>query len=156
MTRDRRRNAHTAFFLIAGLAATACSSDPVETTVEPSFQVQFPSATDAALVMTQNVVPSEAMDAWFEGLVVADDTGCIRLEDGEGPTVVWPRDYMGEVAAEGFAILDANGTEVGKIGESFGVGGGEVPELLATLGFSEADRELAEELCPGNYWIVAP
>jgi hypothetical protein len=100
-------------------------------------------------VMTQNGVPSEVMDAFFEGRVIADDVGCLRLEDAGGPTVVWPANYTGEVTTEGVTILDGDGNEVGQVDGSFSFGGGNIPELLGTLGFTQDDRDLAEALCPG-------
>lgn len=40
------------------------------------------------------------------------------------------------------------------MGGSFSLGGGEVPELSDTMGFTQADRDLAEDHCPGRYLIV--
>ena len=136
--------------------AAACSSDPVEPRAQVSFQVHTEEAESPILVMTQNAVPSEVMHAFFEGQVVADDAGCLRLEDAEGSTVVWPVGYTGEVTADGVTILNEDGAEVGPVGGLFGLGGGEIPQLLASLGFTQEDRDMAEAWCPGRYWIVAP
>jgi len=87
---------------------------------------------------------------------MADDASCLRLGDAEGATGVWPVGYMGDVATDGVTILNGDGEEVGQVGGSFRIGGGEIPELLASLGFTQEDRDLAEALCAGSYWIVAP
>jgi hypothetical protein len=138
------------------LVVAACSSDLVESRAQVSFQVQTVAAESPILVMTQNGVPSEVMDAFFEGQVMADDAGCLRLEHAEGPTAVWPLGYTGEVTTDGVTIMNGDGEEVGPVGGLFGLGGGELPELLASLGFTQEDRDMAEALCPGRYWIVAP
>ncbi len=142
--------------VVAVLATASCSTDPTEPPAHGAFQVQAAGADATVHVMTQNVVQDAVMDAYFEGAVDADDDGCLRLAREEGPTVVWPVAYRGEATPEGTSILDGDGTEVGKVDGSFSFGGGSVPELLEALGFSEEDRDLAEELCPGRYWIVAP
>jgi len=142
--------------LAVALVAAACSADLVDPRAQVSFQVQTVEAESPILVMTQNGVPSEVMNAFFEGQVMADDSGCLRLEDAEGPTVVWPVGYTGEVTADGVTILNGDGQEVGPVGGLFGLGGGELPELLASLGFTQEDRDMAEAVCPGRYWIVAP
>ena len=156
MSRSVRTTKWVALSVMAVLSVAACSSDPVQAPAEVSFQVQSVGTEDPIHVMTQNGVPSEVMNALFEGNVIADGAGCLRLDDAEGSTVVWPVQYTGEITSEGFAILDEDGTEVGQVGGSFSFGGGILPELLASLGFSQADRDLAEGLCPGSYWIVAP
>lgn len=150
------RTKGTALSLVAILATAACSSDLAQPRMDDAFQVQAVGVENPIYVMTQNVVPGEVMDAFFQGPVIADSAGCLRLEDAEGPTVVWPVGYTGEVTTEGVSILDEAGTEVGQVGGSFSFGGGIIPELLGTLGFTEEDRDVAEALCPGGYWIVAP
>lgn len=156
MSHPVRTTKGIALSLTAVLAVAACSSDLVQPPAVTFFQVESVGVEDPVHFMTQNGVPSEVMDAFFEGQVISDSEGCLRLADGEGPTVVWPVDFAGEVTAEGVAIRDGNGVEVGQVGGSFSLGGGEIPELLTTLGFTEEDRNLAEALCPGGYWIVAP
>jgi|GEM_PF-1542475 len=143
-------------FLTVALVAAACSSDLVEPRAEVSFQVQTVEAESPVLLITQNGVPSDFMEALFEGQVMADDAGCLRLGDAEGATVVWPVGYTGDVTSDGVTILNGDGEEVGQVGGSFSIGGGEIPELLASLGFTQEDRDLADALCPGGYWIVAP
>jgi hypothetical protein len=155
MTKVFRAARGAVVFLLAGMAATACS-DPFEPGIEASFQVQSVGDENPVLVMTQNVVPPHVMDAHFEGVIIADGEGCLRLEDEDGPTVVWPVHYTGEVTEQGVMILDDDGNEVGPVGGMFDFGGGSIPELLASLGFTDGDRDTADALCPGSYWIVAP
>jgi len=122
--------------LTVALVAAACSSDLVGTWAQVSFQVQTVEAESLILVMTQNGVPSEVMHAFFDGQVIVDDAGCLRLEDADGPTAVWPVGYMGEVTTDGVTILNVDGEEVGPVDGLFGLGGGELPELLVSLGFT--------------------
>lgn len=140
---------------VAFFAAASCSADPTEPGASDGFQVQAAGAEDSVRIMTQNVVQGTVMDAHFEGLVVADGDGCLRLAEQEGPTVVWPLGYTGQASADEIAILDGGDTEVGRVDGTFIFGGGIVSGLHETLGFNQADRNLAEELCPGSYWIVS-
>lgn len=134
------------------LACASCDGSPTsETQPRPRLHLQ-----DAAHVvfMTQNVVPAATMDALFQGRVVADRAGCLRLDSPDPPTVVWPHGYRVRVGPDGVRILDRDGHTVGSVGKRFSLGGGEVPALADGMGFTEADRELAESRCPGRYWIV--
>lgn len=135
--------------LMAAFLTAACSSDPVE----PGSDYVFQFLDEDVVVIARSAPVDFGHDALFEGPVIADDTGCLRWDDEEGPTVVWPFGFTGEATTEGISILDADGTEVGRVGESFSLGGGIAPELLRA---SQEDRDLAAELCPGDYLIVAP
>lgn len=136
------------------LATSACSSSsPTELTTETTLDVQ---ETAGVVFMTQNVVQDAIMDALFQGEVVVDEAGCLRAGDASGATVVWPAGYQVENLLGEIWIRDADGDVVGQVGASFSLGGGEVPYLLESLGFSQEDRDLAETRCPGKYWIVAP
>jgi len=134
------------------LAVAACSSSVIGPPDNATFQIQ---STAGVLFMTQNVVQDFVMDALFQGPVIVDDDGCLRLEDPERPTVVWPWGFTAQITDAEISIRDQEGTEVGQVGESFALGGGIVPELLDSLGFSQEDRDLATNACPGSYWIVA-
>ena len=96
------------------------------------------------------------MDALFQGRVVTDAAGCIRLDSPppDAGTVVWPFGFT--LAREGrvLSVRDAAGREVGRIGGSFRFGGGHVPFLHEGTGFSAAERARAEARCPGTFWIV--
>lgn len=108
-----------------------------------------------SVFLSMRVDPAESMDALFEGAVVADESGCLRLDSPDAHTVVWPMDYSFDSAGGTIRILDADGGLVGRVGESFHLGGGEVTSLHDEMGFTAADRELAGTHCPGRYWIVA-
>ncbi len=111
---------------------------------------------DAGIVfLRMRITPDAHMDALFEGRVVADDQGCLRLDSVDRHTVVWPAGYDFTAADGAVRILDADGSPVGVVGDAFRFGGGEVTSLHDGLGFTRADRELAEAHCPGRYWIVA-
>ena len=94
------------------------------------------------------------MDALFQGRVVEDSSGCIRLQPPSGATVVWPKGFSLEMTAEGARVQDQNGLEVGLIGSTFRFGGGEVPFLHGGLGFQPAEVALIQSRCPGRFWIV--
>jgi hypothetical protein len=132
---------------LAAVAFTACSaleSDPSALSLnrgEPLF-------------ITQNVIPNAVMDALFQGRIVADEAGCLRLQPGDRVTVVWPRGFTLERVSGTFLVRDADGRAVGRIGDTFRLGGGEVPYLHQGIGLSAADRQLATSRCPGLFWIV--
>lgn len=104
--------------------------------------------------ISMKISPDASMSALFEGPVLADEDGCLRLDSPDAHTVVWPKGYDFDVAGGTIRILDAEGAVVGRVGEDFSLGGGEVTSLHEGLGFTDADRELAETHCPGRYWIV--
>lgn len=146
----------TALPLTAALAVAACSSDPVEAPLDDLFHVEEVGDEVERLVMSRGAPTDIGMDALFEGPVIADDGGCLRWQDEEGPTVVWPYGFSGEMTVDGLSILDSDGDEVGRVGDEFSLGGGIIPELPEPLGFTQGDRDLAAELCPGDYLLVAP
>lgn len=125
-------------------AAQLFTADMIEARIEP--EVVF-------LRMRTN--PTVTMDALFVGAVVVDDNGCLRLDSPDRHTVVWPRGYDFTTAGGTIRILDAQGDVVGRVGESFRLGGGEVTSLRDEMGFTAADRALAATHCPGRYWIAA-
>lgn len=95
--------------------------------------------------------PTGVMDALFQGRVVRDAAGCLRLEGPDASTVVWP--FGSRLTAAGEVRLE-DGRVAGRIGGAFRLGGGHVGELHAGIALSEATRALAHERCPGDYWIV--
>lgn len=109
---------------------------------------------DGIVFLGMRVAHEASMSALFQGPVVTDDAGCLRLDSQDRHTVVWPFGYDFEVVGGAVRILDDEGALVGEVGESFSLGGGEVTSLHDGLGFTDADRELAETHCPGRYWIV--
>lgn len=107
------------------------------------------------LFLTMRTTPEVHMEALFEGAVVGDAAGCLRLDSPDDATVVWPRGWGFEQRDGTIVILNANGELVARIGEGLRLGGGEVETLPAVLGFTQADRDLAERHCPGKYWIAS-
>ena len=144
------RMAVTGAVALATAVAAACSSSPVELETETSLEV---SETAGVVLMTQNVVHDVTMDALYEGVVAADDAGCLRLA-GDGATVVWPRGYTARSSLGEVQIRDAEDRLVGQVGGSFSLAGGEVDSLTDQMGFTQEDRDLATSTCPGKYWIV--
>lgn len=104
--------------------------------------------------LAMRITPAAHMDALFEGAVVSDEAGCLRLDSSDAATVVWPRYWSLERRDDTVRILDADGHFVASLGERLSLPGGEVETLPAAMGFTEADRELAGNRCPGRYWIV--
>lgn len=130
----------------------ACSDPASPGSGSPNLQVL---SADGVKLITQNLVTTDEMNALFEGPVVVDGQGCIRLDSEDDATVIWPHGFTLEPTIEGFVVRDEAGGTVGRLGDDFSLGGGEVPSLTDAMGFTDADRALAEEHCPGRYWIVS-
>lgn len=130
--------------LIAACAIAACSNHLVDLTEDESGFVFLVQAT----------VPSAVMDALFQGRVVADANGCLRLDSVDDATVVWPAGYR--LVRDGTQLLvrSPEGRTAGRLGGSFKLGGGEVDALHDGLSISAADRQIAQSRCPGKFWIV--
>jgi len=103
--------------------------------------------------MTQNVHPDAHMEALFTGDVVADGEGCLRTAAPDEHVVVWPAGYTLDTSGTDAVVMDDAGSVVGTLGGAFSLAGGEVPVLLESMGFTDADRTRSEA-CPGPYWIV--
>lgn len=136
-------------------AAVACDdpAGPGAGEVETAVSLQV-AHTGGLLVLSQQSEPGASMAALFEGRVVADTAGCLRLDYDAAPTVVWPRGVRARTVAGEVWITDAAGTSVARVGDEFSLGGGEVEELFAELGFDPADQALAEARCPGRFWVM--
>lgn len=106
------------------------------------------------LFLAQNVVPNATMEALFQGRIIRDRAGCLRLQAPDDATVVWPKGFTLRNRSGELAVLDSKGRKVGRIGGAFRLGGGEVPLLHDGIGLSSAARRQAEARCPGRYWIV--
>jgi hypothetical protein len=114
---------------------------------------------DRPFFITQNVAPNAVMDALFQGRVVADAAGCLRLDSPDRVTVIWPRGFTlepraGGSPAGGLQVHDARGRSVGRIGGEFRLGGGEVPWLPDGIPLAADVRQHAVRRCPGIFWIV--
>ncbi|MGH7466060.1 MAG: hypothetical protein ACREK1_12840, partial [Longimicrobiales bacterium] len=124
----------------------ACSSGRDNQPFDP---LQFQERTGVIFV-AQNVVPGAVMEALFEGRVVADSAGCLRLDSPDPATVVWPKGFTISESGGALRVRNDVGREIGQIGGSFRLGGGEVQSLQE--GVSAADRQRAQTNCPGRYW----
>lgn len=131
------------------LAGCSSASDGGPTTPLSSL-----SAADVHF-FAQDEVPEVVPDALFEGRVLLDDAGCLRLDGPDAHTVIWPKGYSLTVTDGALAVRDGGGEPVGRIGGTFRLGGGEVPFLHDGIPMAKADREAAEAACPGRFWIVA-
>lgn len=152
-SRTSRRNRWTAgAWLVAALlgSVAGCNGSPTELPLEHLLEITI---QDDLIFLTQNHRPSAAMEALFTGPVVADDAGCLRLASEEGATVVWPKGYTLDTSGDAPRVLDEEGASAGALGEEFVFTGGKVPALIASMGFTDKDRERAEA-CPGRYWLV--
>ena len=148
--------AGVAIVVVAGVAA-ACTS-----LTAPAFHTIQADAIEVGtapgiVFLTLRIEPATYMDALYQGAVVVDEAGCVRLDTAEGHTVIWPKDFSFEVRGGGeFRVLDAAGDVVGNLPGDFALGGGEVEVLHEGLGFSDADNTLATTHCPGRFWIGYP
>lgn len=134
------------------LAAGACSSSSI-TASNPEVRLQVEDEA-GVVFMTQNVIHEVTMDALFEGAVVEDAEGCLRLDSPDAHAVIWPHGFSPREVDGGVEILDDEGTLVGTVGGEFSLAGGEITTLSDEMGFTQADRDLADSRCPGRYWIV--
>lgn len=141
---ERIRRAAVLGAVVAG-AGCAASEDPTALLRTGGTETVF---------LVQSEVPDAVMDALFQGIVVRDDAGCLRLDTEARPTAVWPAGFSLVAASGGLTVRDAQGAEVGRIGGAFRLGGGNVPDLHDGLPISDATREIGRTRCPGTYWIV--
>lgn len=137
--------------VIAGTAllAAACSSTEEVLSFDPH---NFQERTGIVFIR-QNETPTAVMEALFEGRVVADAAGCLRFDSPDPATVVWPNGFIMVASGEEMLVRDAAGRDIGRVGGTFRLGGGEVSSLQGAP-MSAADRQRADTLCPGRYWIV--
>lgn len=126
------------------MGAVGCANEPFDLTDD---SVRF-------VFLAQQVAPTVVMDALFEGRVVTDAQGCLRLDSAVGATVVWP--FGSRLVLEGthLEIRNASGRRIGRVGGTFRFGGGELEALHPGLALRDGDRQLASSRCPGRYWIV--
>lgn len=139
----------TATVALMTLIAAGCAS-PEETF--PFDPLLFQERTGVVFV-TQNVASDVVMEALFQGAVIADAAGCLRLASPDNATVVWPNGFTMTESGGTMTVHDAAGREIGTIGGSFRFGGGEV-QSLDGMYVSAADRQRVTTHCPGRYWIV--
>ena len=149
MSTPRRSCTHRALLMLIPSAIASCS--PAGDPNPAAVRSQEPSGV---VFLVQSATPDEVMQALFEGRVTRDERGCLRIDDPDRHTVVWPRGFTLQGAGGELRVLDGTGREVGRIGGSFRLGGGEVPVLHEGLPVSPAVRQRANESCPGRFWLV--
>lgn len=135
---------------LALVALAACSNAPA---ADPVSLARGPGG-EGTVFLAQTEAPEAIMDALFEGRVVRDPAGCLRLDGPDPATVVWPKDFSLEERGGELLVVAEDGGVAGRVGGPFRLGGGEVPFLHDGIPVSDEDRRLAAERCPGRYWIV--
>lgn len=139
-----RRFAITTLSLSVALAA-GCNGDSLtRTTVAVVTDLVF---------LTQSEPQATNMDALYVGRVYIDHARCTRL-DGDGATVIWPAGFTVRQDGAAIRVIDNTGRDLARLGESFSISGGEVAQLNPELHISYMDRAMAQESCPGKYWIA--
>ncbi len=129
------------------LAFTSCGSPGVSGPTDSLL-------TDKLLFLALAQEPTAHMDALFQGTVVVDDAGCIRLGSDGGSTVVWPHGSRLQSNGAVVRVIAADGREIGRLGGEFRFGGGHVPDLHEGIAVADADRQHAQASCPGDFWIT--
>lgn len=114
-----------------------------------------PHVVEGTLFIAQQQPSGLVMDALYQGRVTRDAQGCLRLDiEPDRHTVVWPYGFTLREQGGELHVRDASGRDLGAVGGSFELGGGEVAELHGGLALSAEARAAAESRCPGRFWIV--
>lgn len=108
---------------------------------------------DATVFLVQSEPQDAVMEALYEGKIVRDAQGCLRIEGADPATVVWPYGFTLVGSGADLQVKDAAGRVLGRIGDSFKFGGGHVPSGNYAF-LPEPDRAAAAARCPGDVWIV--
>lgn len=130
--------------------AAACGTDP-----GPDPNLTGNENPDGVVFLAQNQPATVHMQALYEGLVTRDAEGCLRLRGHEGragATVIWPYGTKLQGRGAELLVISPSGREIGRIGGKFTMGGGNSSDRAASL--TEADRALARQRCPGEFWIA--
>lgn len=138
--------------LFAGLlmAAAACAGD-----LGPEPNLAGNDNPEGVIFLAESELPGGYMDALFQGRVVRDGEGCLRLESAQPATVIWPLGSTIESRDGKLIVKDGAGRHLAEIGARSRFGGGYVPShTYASL--SARDRGLAQNRCPGEYWLAGP
>lgn len=104
--------------------------------------------------LAQPLIPNAVMEALYQGKVLKDGEGCLRLQEPDAATVVWPFGFTLDAREDQEWVVDATGEEVGVVGGTFRFGGGEVPFLHEGIGFTRSAIAKIQAKCPGRFWIV--
>lgn len=136
---------------LAALSLSACTGssstsppdpgDPLQRGVEP-------------VLLTQSERMEVQMEALFDGEVVMDGEGCLRLGSAIGSTVIWPVGTTLEKTGGDVVVLDEAGDAIGVVGARFRLGGGVIPDFSADVPVDGRTRAQAVASCPGTYWLV--
>lgn len=127
------------------LALLAACASPSEVEPDPNAAILF---------LVQETKPESVMEALYEGRVVTDDEGCIRLDFDVRHTVVWPFGFRLVERGDERIVRHEDGHDVGTLGGDFKLGGGEVPDLPERGVLPPVLRSAALERCPGRFWLV--
>lgn len=146
--------------LVAALSLAACGYDSVVPPAAPSPRGSGPVAaapSPAVFFPTQEATdgPTAHMDALLVGTLALED-GCLRagaVGSGETDLVVWPNGFALRRDGQDIRVLDADGREVGRIGEEVLLGGGQITQIEAGEGYEQLRRRMSDG-CSGPYWIV--
>jgi len=142
-----RRSFSTVAITLVLATAAGCTADPG---VGPNLSGD---ENPLAVTFVAQVNQTMAMDALYHGVVSRDANGCLRAEGHEQRTVIWPEGWKLEARGEALFVKDATGSDVGRIGGQFRLGGGEIPSVeSASLSASDAQR--LQTRCPGSYWLA--
>jgi hypothetical protein len=142
-----RRSFSTLAITLTLAAAAGCTADPG---VGPTLSSD---ENPLAVTFVAQVDQTTSMEALYHGIVSRDASGCLRAEGFGQRTVIWPEGWKLEARGEALFVKDATGSEVGRIGGQFRLGGGEIPSVeYASL--SASDAQLLQTRCPGSYWLA--
>ena len=128
-------------------ATVGCASDP------GAGPMLSGDENPLAVTFVAQVDQTTSMEALYQGIVSRDASGCLRAEGFEGRTVIWPEGWKLEARGEALFVKDAAGSDVGRIGGQFRLGGGEIPGV-ESASLSASDAQLLQTRCPGRYWLA--
>lgn len=131
----------------------ACVLLPLTITVASCTPATVAPPVDEVIFLTAVAPETVQMEALFEGRVLADSRGCLRLDTETRQTVVWPHGFRLQTVRGTLHVVGDHGRAIGSIGERFRLGGGEVP-MHDGLPLSREQMRLASDVCPGKLWIV--
>jgi hypothetical protein len=117
-----------------------------------------PAVDDEVLVLTQSAGLEWFPDSFYQGSLVFDGAGCIRLDlpSGDDASVVWPSGTTLWTRGDRRVLRDSSGRELYGEGDRLRFSGGYIAAIGEVSDYSAAQREAARERCPGPYWLVTP
>ncbi len=144
--------AHLTRSLMLALAVAAACSDGQS----PQAPILLSDLDGGPLFLVQSEPATAVMEALFDGPVLLDAAGCLRLDLGssESATVVRPFGATLEALDGTYRVRDGDGRAVGTVGERFRLRGGFISDLHDGIPLNQDARARAHAQCPGTYWIV--